>query len=109
MFVYSYEGKITEALYLIDSERYEFLKCIAENNGYISFEDHNFTSNPEYFLEYGFVFAAMREDGIYLIMPNETINAIKSLDNDEYIKILAKNTELVKLFWGMTYNYGVFL
>lgn len=102
-----YEEKITQALYLIDSERYEFLKSIAENQGYISFEDHNFTSNPEYFLECGFVFAAMREDGIYLIMPNETINVIKSLDNDEYRKILAKNTELVKLFWGMTYNYGV--
>jgi len=102
-----YEEKITKALYLIDSERYEFLKSIVENQGSISFEDHNFTSNPEYFLECGFVFAAMRADGIYLIMPNETINAIKSLDNDEYRKILAKNTELVKLFWGMTYNYGV--
>ncbi|MBZ9686830.1 SEC-C domain-containing protein [Clostridium estertheticum] len=102
-----YEEKITEALYLIDSERFEFLKNIADKQGYISFEDHNFTSNPEYYLEYGFVFAAMGEDGIYLIMPNETINAIKSLDNDEYKKILAKNTELVKLFWGMTYNYGV--
>ena len=102
-----YEEKITEALYLIDNERYEFLKSIAENHGYTSIEALNFTSNPEYFLECGFVFAAMREDGIYLIMPNETINAIKSLDNDEYRKILAKNTELVKLFWGMTYNYGV--
>jgi uncharacterized protein YchJ len=102
-----YEEKITEALYLIDSERFEFLKSIAENQGYLSFEDHNFTSNPDYFLDCGFVFAAMREDGIYLIMPNETINIIKSLDNDEYRKILAKNTELVKLFWGMTYNYGV--
>jgi len=102
-----YEDKITQALYLIDSERFEFLKSIVDKQGYISFEDHNFTTNPEYFLEYGFVFAAMGEDGIYLIMPNETINAIKSLDNDEYRKILAKNTELVKLFWGMTYNYGV--
>jgi len=102
-----YEEKITEALYLIDSERFEFLKNIAENHGYISFEDDKFTSNPDYFLEGGFVFAAMREDGIYLIMPKEIIKVIKSLDNDEYRKILAKNTELVKLFWGMTYNYGV--
>ncbi len=102
-----YEEKITQALYLIDSERFEFLKNMADRQGYISFEDHNFTSNPEYFLEYGFVFAAMGEDGIYLIMPNETINAIKSLDNDEYREKLAKNTELVKLLWGMTYNYGV--
>lgn len=103
-----YEEKITQALYLIDSERFEFLKNIADKQGYISFEDdHNFPSNPEYYLEHGFLFAAMGEDGIYLIMPNETINAIKSLDNDEYRKILAKNTELVKLFWGMTYNYGV--
>ena len=102
-----YKEKITEALYLIDSERYEFLKSIAENKGYISFEDCNFTSNPEYFLEYGFVFVAMRDEHIYLIMPNETIDAIKSLDNDEYRKILTKNTELVKLCWGMTYNYGV--
>jgi len=102
-----YEEKITKALYLIDIERFEFLKNIAENHGYITFDDQNFTSNLEYFLECGFVFAAMREDSIYLIMPNETINAMKSLDNDEYRKILAKNTELVKLFWGMTYNYGV--
>ncbi|MBU3112663.1 SEC-C metal-binding domain-containing protein [Clostridium lacusfryxellense] len=102
-----YEEKTTKALYLIDSERYEFLKIIAQKNGYMSFEDDNITSNPEYYLESGFVFAAMREDGIYLIMPNETINAIKSLDNEHYRGILAKNTELVKLFWGMTYNYGV--
>ncbi|MBW9152928.1 SEC-C metal-binding domain-containing protein [Clostridium estertheticum] len=102
-----YEEKITKTLYLIDSERYEFLKRIMENQGYMSFEDDKFTSNPEYFLECGFVFAAMREDGIYLIMPNETINAIKSIDNEEYRKILAKNTELIKLFWGMTYNYGI--
>ncbi|HEY8890800.1 MAG TPA: SEC-C metal-binding domain-containing protein [Clostridium sp.] len=102
-----YEEKITKALCLIDSERYEFLKSIVENHGYISFEDQNLTSNLDYFLESGFLFAAMRADGIYLIMPNETINAIKSLDNDEYRKILAKNTELIKLFWGMTYNYGV--
>jgi hypothetical protein len=104
-----YEEEITKALYLIDSERFEFLKNIADNNGYISFEDHNFTTSPEYFLEYGFVFAAKGEDGIYLIMPNETINIIKNLENDEYRGILAKNTELVKLFWGMTYNYGVLL
>ncbi|MBU3189610.1 SEC-C domain-containing protein [Clostridium bowmanii] len=102
-----YQDKITEALCLIDSERFEFLKNVADKNGYISFEDHDFTLNPEYFLEYGFVFASRGDDGIYLIMPNETISAIKSLDNDEYRKILAKNTELVKLFWGMTYNYGV--
>ncbi|WP_298840263.1 SEC-C metal-binding domain-containing protein [Clostridium sp.] len=102
-----YEEKITRSLYLIDNERYEFLKNIAENNGHISFEDDNFTSNPEYFLECGFVFATMQEDGIYLIMPNETINAIKSIDNEEYRKILAKNTELIKLFWGMIYSYGV--
>ncbi|MGV8981061.1 SEC-C metal-binding domain-containing protein [Clostridium sp.] len=102
-----YEGEITKALYLIDSERFEFLKNIADKGGYISFEDHDFAPNPEYFLEYGFVFATRGEDGIYLIMPNETINAIKSLDNDEHSKILAKNTEIVKLFWGMTYNYGV--
>ncbi|GCD11594.1 SEC-C metal-binding domain-containing protein [Clostridium tagluense] len=104
-----YEEKITQALYLIDSERFEFLKNIADKHGYISFEDHNFTSNPDYFLECGFVFVAMKEDGVYLIMPNETINAIKSLDNEEYRKKLAKNTELVKLFCGMTYNYGVVL
>lgn len=102
-----YEEKITQALYLIDSERYEFLKGIAENNGYMHFEGHDFTSNPEYFLEWGFLFIAMKEDGIYLIMSNEIINVIKSLDNDEYRQVLAKNTELVKLFWGMTYNYGV--
>ncbi|MCB2340468.1 SEC-C metal-binding domain-containing protein [Clostridium estertheticum] len=102
-----YEEKITKALYLIDSERYEFLKRIMKNQGHISFEDDKFTSNPEYFLECGFVFATMREDGIYLIMPNETINAIKSIDNVEYRKILAKNTEIIKLMWGMTYNYGV--
>jgi uncharacterized protein YchJ len=102
-----YEEKITKALYLIDSERYEFLKGIAENNGYMHFEGNNFTLNLEYFLECGFLFPAMREDGMYLIMPNEIINVIKSLDNDEYRQILAKNTELVKLFWGMTYNYGV--
>jgi len=106
-FLEIYEEKITQALYLIDSERFEFLKNIANKQGYISFEDDDFTLNPEYFLKCGFVFAAMREDGIYLIMPNETINAIKSLDNDEYRKILAKNTEIVKLFWGMTNNYGV--
>ncbi|MGH4124266.1 MAG: SEC-C metal-binding domain-containing protein [Clostridium sp.] len=104
-----YEEKITQALYLIDSERFEFLKNIADNQGYISFEDPNFTSNPDYFLECGFLFVAMREDGVYLIMPNETINAIKSLDSDEYRKKLAKNTEIVKLFCGMTYNYGVVL
>ncbi|MGH4137903.1 SEC-C metal-binding domain-containing protein [Clostridium sp.] len=102
-----YEEKITNSLYLIDSERFEFLKNIADKAGCISFEDHNFVVNPEYFLECGFVFAAMGEDGICLIMPNETINAIKSLDNDEYRKILSKNTELVKLFCGMAYNYGV--
>jgi uncharacterized protein YchJ len=102
-----YEEKITKALYLIDSERYEFLETIAENHGCISFVDQNFTSNPDYFLDGGFVFAAMREDGIYLIMPKETINVIKSLDNDEHREILDKNTELVKLFWGMTNNYGV--
>ena len=102
-----YEEKITQALYLIDSERYEFLKSIAENLGYISFVDSNFTSNPEYYLESGFLFAAMKEDGMYLIMPDETISVIKSLDNDEYRKIIAENTELVKLFWGMTNNYGV--
>ena len=104
-----YEEKMTQALYLIDSERYEFLKHVAENQGSISFADNNFTSNPQYFLEGGFLFAAMGEDGMYLIMPNETINVIKSLDNDEYRKILAENTELVKLFWGMTNIYGVLL
>lgn len=102
-----YEEKITKALYLIDGERFEFLKNIADKQGFISFEDHNFTANPEYYLDYGFVFAAKAEDGIYLMMSNETINAIKSLDNDEYRKIVARNTELVKLFCGMTYNYGV--
>ncbi|WP_298846010.1 SEC-C metal-binding domain-containing protein [Clostridium sp.] len=102
-----YEEKITKALYLMDSERYEFLKSVAENQGYMSFEDDKFTLTPEYFLECGFVFAAMKEDGIYLIMPDEIVNVIKSIDNEEYRKVLSKNTELIKLFCGMTYNYGV--
>ncbi|MCB2288569.1 SEC-C domain-containing protein [Clostridium sp. CS001] len=104
-----YEEKINEALYLIDSERYEFLKSIAENQGFIYFDDKKITSNLDYFLDAGFLFVAMKDEGIYLIMPTETINVINSLDNEEYRKVLARNTELVKLFWGMSYNYGVFL
>lgn len=102
-----YEEKITEALYLIDSERYEFLEKVFTNNGVLCFEADNVTSNIEYYIEYGILFPVLKNCEVYLVMPNEVMNVVKSLKNDEYKKILDRNTELVKLFWGMTYSYGV--
>lgn len=102
-----YQGKVGEFIKVLDLERYEFLKTVA-NKGVIRREDFQNTF-IEYYMECGLIFPFVKEDEVYFIMPNETREEIKNFNDIDNIRLLKENSDLIKLCWGMTQYYGGFL
>lgn len=102
-----YQSKVGEFLQVLDLERYEFLKTVA-NKGVIKGEEFQ-NIFIEYYMECGLIFPFLKEDEVYFIMPNEAREEIKNFNDIDNINLLKENTDLIKLCWGMTQYYGGFL
>lgn len=97
---------LKKILYTFDEERYNLLKKIIANGGYIKVDDMDF-GKFNHFRDYGIAFTGWKDDDMILAMPVEIIEAFKGYDNHEYRKIVERNTIWIHLIKGMLYYYGV--
>ncbi len=99
--------KIEGILNTFDKERYNLLKKIIMNNGYIKATDTDIDISKIYYLRsYGLIFSGLLNGEKILAMPIELIETFKTHDTLEYRRIVDRNTLWIELVTGMLFYYG---
>ncbi|QQY80055.1 SEC-C motif-containing protein [Keratinibaculum paraultunense] len=99
--------KIEVILNTFDKERYNLLKKIIMNNGYIKVTDTDIDVSKIYYLRsYGLIFSGLLNGEKILAMPIELMEVFKAYDTLEYRKIVNRNTLWIELVTGMLFYYG---
>ncbi len=99
--------KIEGVLNTFDKERYDLVKKIIMNNGYIKATDTDIDISKIYYLRsYGLIFSGLLNGEKTLAMPIELIEAFEDHDTLEYRKIVNRNTLWIELVTGMLFYYG---
>ena len=98
--------KFKNAIYALDQGRYDFIKTIIRHSGVIP-DTGISVSNAEAYIKYSMVFPGIYEDKKVLFMPTELINIFTQTDGSELENIVQRNTEWIRLTYGLLYYYGV--
>jgi hypothetical protein len=89
-----------------DEERFGLLTKIALNGGYMlapHLEPHQF----QFFRDYGLIYTGIHNGKKIVVIPNELIESVKSLEKNDVVKsLISRNTEWIKITSGLLYNYG---
>lgn len=97
---------IQKIIFSLDQERYDLFKKAIQNSGYVPACDFSI-DQAECLQEYSLAFSGIYKNEKVLVIPKEIILAFQNI-NEMEIKIAVKrNTEWVKLTFGMVYYYGV--
>ncbi|SUY46073.1 SecC motif-containing protein [Clostridium putrefaciens] len=106
-----YEDRVIMLIENMDNLRFEYLLQLAKLDGYKEYD--NITDvdiDTAYYLsDRALIFTGIIKDKHVVIMPKELQRIILSYDNKEFRAEMKKNEEIIKLFWGMCYHYGVLL
>lgn len=97
---------LNHILYKLDGERYELLRKIIGNNGYIGLEDPDHTKLI-YFRSLGLIFTGWVNNERALLIPVEVMDAFKRVNNHELKTTVKRNTLWVNLTRGMLFYYGI--
>ncbi|WP_216829684.1 YecA family protein [Alkalihalobacterium elongatum] len=95
-----------EQLYMLDQEKYDLMKTIINNGGYISHPGLSL-EKIETLKAQSLVFPGLQEKQKVLFIPVELADLFNNIDGDELERVIRRNTEWVKLTQGMLYYYGV--
>ncbi|MBU3133537.1 SEC-C domain-containing protein [Clostridium gasigenes] len=100
----SYKDSIKEVFKYIDNTCYEDLKLGLKNKGIINSEKAKNIESIIFLERMGIIYHSSDENNNFCIsVPKEVLELIEEINN----KDIAKNDEIVKLFKGMIYYYGV--
>ncbi|MBU3227275.1 SEC-C metal-binding domain-containing protein [Clostridium algidicarnis] len=106
-----YEDRVIMLIENMDKPRFEYLLDLAKYDGYKEYDniiDVNIDT-AYYLADRAFIFTGIIKDKHVVMMPKELQRIILSYDNKEFRAEMKKNEEIIKLFWGMCYHYGVLL
>jgi regulator of sigma D len=98
--------KIASVFMTIDQERYEIIKEAIKTNGYYPAKGMLIQKVEKLCLDLIF-FPIDVENKPFLVMPTECMSAFKSLDSNEFINLVKRNTNYIKVSRGLLYHYGV--
>lgn len=102
-----YEERVEFLIENIDVERFKLLLYTA-GEGICRISDDNIQMNTiYYFRDRACIFTGTVDGEEIIIMPQELQKIVLNKNKEDFIKQLEKNEELIKLFWGMCYYYGV--
>ncbi|WP_051652460.1 SEC-C metal-binding domain-containing protein [Clostridium algidicarnis] len=106
-----YEDRVIMLTENMDNLRFEYLLDLAKSGGYKEYDNIiDVDIDTAYYLsDRAFIFTGIIKDKYVVIMPKELQPIILSYDNKEFRAEMKKNEEVIKLFWGMCYHYGVLL
>lgn len=101
-----YRDRANYVLQNMDIERFEFLLDLAKQNGYMERSQRE-NIYFDYYRERGILFTGSVHGVEVVIMPMEFKKVVLSKNTGEFKKYLKENEEIIRLFWGMCYYYGV--
>ncbi|MBU3206730.1 SEC-C domain-containing protein [Clostridium algidicarnis] len=106
-----YEDRVIMLIENMDNLRFEYLLDLAKSGGYKEYDNIiDVDIDTAYYLsDRAFIFTGIIKDKHVVMMPKELQSIILSYDNKEFRAKMKKNEEIIKLFWGMCYHYGVLL
>ena len=99
-------SKFKKAIYVLDKDRYDFIKTIIKNSGVIP-DPGISLSDAEAFIKFCMAFPGVYKDEKVLFMPVEMIAIFTRTDGSELESIVRRNTEWIRLTHGLLYYYGV--
>lgn len=102
-----YEDRVNMFLENMDRERFVYLLDLVNKNGYGENIENENIGHIFYFRERALLFTGKIKNENVIIMPEELQKIIKDKNNLELVNKFEKNEELIKLFWGMCYYYGI--
>lgn len=89
---------------VFDNSQYKLIKKIIENDGMAEIDID--TLQAEYFRNRGIIFSGTIKGKRVLVMPQELLTEFQKLDNNEYQKIVRRNTDWIRLAQGLLFYYG---
>ncbi|GAB6169925.1 SEC-C metal-binding domain-containing protein [Clostridium carnis] len=93
-------------LNLLDKDAVEYIDELISLNGRKIYSCKELI-NANYFRNRGIMFSGMVDEKLNVILPNEIYDIIKDKLNKDLREKANRNTELMNLFAGMVYYYGV--
>ena len=98
--------RVNEIFLTFDQERYSIVKRIVLSNGHTFTFDLN-EDQLHYFLICGIIFPGTVDGRRAVVMPQEIMMVFEQIINkDEYLTRIRRNTEWLRLTYGMLYYYG---
>lgn len=99
-------SKFKKAIYVLDKDRYDFIKTIIKNSGVIPEPDISL-SEAEALIKFCMAFPGVYKDEKVLFMPVEMIDIFTQTDGSGLESIVRRNTGWNRLTHGLLYYYGV--
>lgn len=99
-------AKVQQMIMNFDEERYNLLERAAEK-GYVVVPDDFGAYKADYFNQFGILFPTIIDGQKVLILPSELRNAFSKVNREIYYNIAKRNTEVIKLFYGLLHYYGI--
>lgn len=96
--------QLPKLLNKLDEDRYRILKQLADRGGqsFLSLESHEL----DYFKNRGLIFSGTYKEKQTLAIPQEVFECFKQMDSTSYRETIRRNTEWIKLTYGMLFYYG---
>lgn len=99
-------NNIDLVLNLLDEDGIEYIEEMVSLNGRKNYKCSELI-DANYFRNRGLMFTGMVDKKLNVILPNELIDILKDKLTTDLKKKAKNNTEIIKLFAGMIYFYGV--
>lgn len=99
--------RVEKLLNHMDEERFKLLFNITKNGGYMKSDEKMDLDKLIYFKDRALLFPSINDDKYVTVVPEVIQKVIKEKDNINYYAKIKRNEEIIKLFWGMTYYYGI--
>jgi SEC-C motif len=98
---------LEKVLHLLDQERYDLLKKVADHNGFLMMDEGMEMSKLENLMCFCLVFGGRKNGRKALVMPSEVHTIFREMDGTDLQSVIKRNTEWIRLTYGMFYYYGV--
>lgn len=100
----NYKNSIINLSKCMNLECYDVMEILCKNNGILLMEELDEKMDTVVFMEQlGIIYTALKDNELYACIPSQIKEILSEIDKSK----LAYNSEIIKLFKGMLYYYGV--
>ncbi|MDY4950612.1 MAG: SEC-C metal-binding domain-containing protein [Clostridium cadaveris] len=100
----NYKNSIINLSKCMNLECYDVMEILCKNNGILLMEELDEKMDTVVFMEQlGIIYTALKDNELYACIPSQIKEILSEIDKSK----LVYNSEIIKLFKGMLYYYGV--